>query len=79
MAGERWFLIIMGCLLIILTLLYADMFIEKRIQANNIKNLTIQIQQRDAGINSFVSQLQRCETMKDVDKTLKSIGVERIK
>lgn len=79
MTGERWVLVILICLIIVLTLLDVSAFTITKIQANNIRILNAQLQQQNTGVNSFVSQLQRCETMKDVDKTLKSIGVERIK
>ena len=79
MTDGRWVLVILICLIVVLTLIDVGSFTAIKIQANNIKNLNAQIQQLQTGVNSFVSQLQRCETMKDVDKTLKSVGAERIK
>ena len=79
MKNERWILVILICLIVVLTLLDVSAFTITKIQANNIRNLNVQIQQRDVGVNSFVSQLQRCETMKDVDRVLKSVNVERLK
>jgi hypothetical protein len=79
MTDGRWVLVILICLVVVLTLIDVGTFTAVKIQANNIRNLNAQMQQMNTGVNSFVSQLQRCETMKDVDKVLKSVGIERIK
>lgn len=70
-----------------LALLYVGTFLDISIrQANNIRvliaereQLTTQLQQQQAGINSFISQLQQCEKPEDYRRVLKSIGVEPIK
>jgi len=86
MKDERWVLIVLICLIVMLTLIDISAFTTARIQINNTRNLTVQVQQLQAqlqqqntAVNSFVSQLQRCKTMKDVDELLKSVNVERIK
>ena len=86
MADERWVLVILICLIIILTLIDISTFTAIKIQSNRIRNLIAQVQQQEAqlkqqqtGINTFVSQLQQCKDMEDIDRELKNIGVERIK
>jgi competence protein ComGC len=86
MKDERWVLIVLICLIVVLTLIDVGAFTTAKIHINNTRNLTAQvqqlesqIQQQNTAVNSFVSQLQKCKTMKDVDVELKSIGVERIK
>ena len=80
MKDERWFLVILICLFIMLTILYCGTFFyTTQVQAQQIRNLNTQIQQQQAVVNSFVSQLQTCKNMSDFDRVLKSINVERIK
>ena len=86
MADERWVLVILICIIVVLTLIDVSTFTATKIQTNRIRNLTTQIQQQKAqlqeqqiGINSFVSRLQQCKTIEDLDNILKTINVERIK
>ena len=86
MAGERWVLVILICIIVVLTLIDVSTFTATKIQSNRIRNLTTQIQQQKVqlqeqqiGINTFVSQLQQCKTIKDLDNILKTINVERVK
>ena len=86
MADERWVLVILICLIVVLTLIDISAFTATKIQSNRIRNLTTQIQQQKVqlqeqqiGINTFVSQLQQCKTIKDLDNILKTINVERVK
>ena len=86
MADERWVLVILICIIVVLTLIDVSTFTATKIQTNRIRNLTAQIQQQKAqlqeqqiGINTFVSQLQQCKTIEDLDNILKTINVERAK
>jgi len=83
MADERKWkniaLIVLVCLIIVLTLIDVSAFTIAKIQAQQIRNVRAELQQQQVGVASFVSQLQRCKTMKDVDGLLKSVNVERIK
>lgn len=86
MAGERWVLTILICLFIILTILYMGTFATAKIEILKQRNLTAQnqqlqsqIQQQNAAVNTFVSQLQKCKIMEDVDNVLATINIERIK
>jgi Tfp pilus assembly protein PilO len=86
MKDERWILVILVCLFIILAILYIGTFTFTKIQTHNIRNLTAQVQQlesqmqqQNTAVNSFVSQLQTSKNMTDIDKILKTINVERIK
>lgn len=79
MKDERWVLVILICLIVVLTLIDIGAFTTARIQAQQIRNLNVQMQQQNAAVNSFVSQLQRCKTMKDLDDILATVNVKRIK
>jgi len=83
MADERKWkniaLIVLVCLIVVLTLIDVGAFTIAKIQAQQIKNVRAELQQQQVGVASFVSQLQRCKTMKDIDELLKSVNVERIK
>lgn len=77
-------LVIGCCLLILLTILNAGLFIERQILRGQIVQSRGQIVQFQAAIqaqnqriNSFTSQLQDCKNIREIDVVLKGAGVER--
>lgn len=76
---EKLVMVVLICFIIVLTLIDVTAVATAKIQLNNARNLTAQIQQQQNAINTFVAQLQRCQTLEDVDKVLGANGVERVK
>lgn len=76
---EKLVMVVLVCFIIVLTLIDITAVATAKIQLNNARNLTSQIQQQQNAINTFVAQLQRCQTLEDVDKVLGANGVERVK
>lgn len=76
---ERAILIIAICLIVLLTLIDVGLFGITKFQTYRINELANQMRQQEVGIESFVMQLQQCETLDDLDRALKIVNVERTK
>jgi len=76
---ERAILIIALCVIVALTLIDLGSFTALKLQANRINELINLNRQQQIGIESFIMQLQQCETLDDLDDALKVVNVERIK
>lgn len=75
---EKVILIITLCLVVILTLASLSLFILWRNEIGNITKTETIMNTQKQNIQAFVSQLQRCKTLEEIDKVLENVGVQRV-
>lgn len=75
---EKVTLIITLCLVVILTLASLSLFILWRNEIENITRMETIMNTQKQNIQAFVSQLQRCKTLEEIDKVLENVGVQRV-
>jgi hypothetical protein len=76
---ERLIIVILVCLLVFATIIDIGATVTAKVQLNNARSLSVQIQQQQNKINAFIAQLQRCPTLEDVDTVLEVNGIQRVK